>query len=667
MATFKDNIYPSGKKPEDVVSFSEELFTLGIRGINENGILNRYKMAKRYYAGDHKIKARSERLGNLVWNKFAEIAQARTAHVVAKRPKWKFMPRQEGWQLMAADALNQALGDVLWDIIEWEDKGEDSVNEARDAGSSHIKAIVTSTGFPDFIPIPANQIVIDPKAKKKKQMRFWFHVYAMSTTQIERDYGVKVSAESEVSLTSNETSTFNNPMMSYEASGDDTGPVLQDDPRQSTSQTLTQMMPDVIGRAIIKELWVEDLALEQIPYKAQETDVEHQAFGQNIKVLVSPEENHVAHIKAHEKYLATLDPELDKFQIQSILDHMEIHSGYPQEEKRRKYPYGRKIVTCQNKLLYDRPNPIAEQMEGTPLDFRDLLIKWDWDKLTGSWWGKQGVSDLFDPQDALNHRINSITQNINMLNNGVKTMLTRSYNALKGSLKKLSNMIGITIPVKNHDDFKITFGPPLPPQYFQDLFHIENFMDTVSGNTAILGGEFPKGSPPGVTVNQLLGMGMVRINMIVKHYAFALQQMARVAMSLMIEFLPDQTMFRILGNDDQGKPIWKMIDWGKLKEEAGKFDIHVDIDSMLSTSRQEILDETIKLYQAGLYDRQAALERVDDPKKWEIIKRISEIMILQQQNQVLSEQNSKMSNEVQRLMQNIRGMQEKPNASSDKE
>jgi len=226
-------------------------------------------------------------------------------------------------------------------------------------------------------------------------------------------------------------------------------------------------------------------------------------------------------------------------------------------------------------------------------------------------------------------------------------------------LKKLANLIGTIIPVKNHDDFKIDFGPTFPPQIFQDEYHSEEFMDKLSHQTDILSGQFPKGSPPGVTVNQLGEMGMVSINLVVTHYARALEKLARLMAHLMVEFVPPETMFRIV--DD--KQNFRFIAWDELKQAMGKYDIHVDIDATLSTSRQEKLDTAVKLYEVKLFDRQAAYDYLDMPNKYETLQRVSEIETLERENAQLRSIAQSAINEVERLDQNVRAMKEKQYAT----
>ena len=640
---------PKSKDDELAVNYATRLIDYGRKGMQHNGVLRRREKSINYRNGKHKIKMREGRYGNQVWNKFGQIAHQRVAHILSKKPKWRFLPRQEG-AVFSADALNDIVGNVMWDMIGWDEKGEISLNESFNAGSDHVKVYIREDGFPGAIPICAKSIIIDPDAKKPSERAFWVHIYSMNITDIENEYNVKVAAEAIV-----EEDGKGEVEKSYEQSGNNLAP------SEIFKGEGGKWQSEAVGKAKIYEVWSGDATLEAIPFDTKDTIGEHQNFKSFQPVEAHPDENHPKHIKEHERYVATLNPELDQVQIGNIIAHIAEHQSYPQKEKRKKYPHGRKTMICQGNLLWDGRNPIAEEMD-VPVGYNDLLLKYDYDTVDDSYWGKPGGHDLFDPQDAINHRKNAITQMINRLNYGIKSMLQRSYDSLRGSLKKVSNLIGITIPVKSHDDFKIDFGPPFPPQIFMDEYHSEEFMDKLSHQTDVLSGQFPKGSPPGVTVSQLGEMGMVSINLVVTHYARMLQRLARVLSHLMIEFVPPSTMFRIVDE----KKNFQFIPWDQLKENMGKFDIHIDVDSMLATSRQEKLDTAIRLYEIKMFDRQAAFDYLDMPNKYETLQRISEIEALEQENQQLRAIASKAVNEVERLDQNLRAMEQK-NATNNKE
>ena len=638
---------PKSNKSEDVHRWALDLVEYGRWGIKHKGILEKRDRAKRYYRGEHPIKNRDPRSGRKVWNKFAQIARNRLSHIVAKRPKWKFKPKQEE-ALYGAEAINNILGDVLWEKIKWEKKGKQSVIEARDVGYSHVKIVVRSDGFPDAIPLKATEIIYDPQADHDaSSRRFWCHVYKMGVSEIKRKYNKDVSPDRELENLKSYSHTLTS---SYNKNDSNTAPISAW--RNVKFREGQQWIPDFFGMATVYELWVDDPTLEPIPYNIEETKIEHTNLINGIEINVDPFENHPKHIKDHEKFLAQMDEVKDAIFIPFLTNHIKKHMIYEQRTHRDKYPSGRKIVFTKEVLLEDNPNPIAENMRpGCGINFNDLLLKWNYDE-DGSYEGRAGVADLFDPQDALNHRKNAIYQMINRLNHGVKTIIDRSYQGLRGNLKSMGNLIAAIIPVKQHDDFKIDYGPQFPSQIFDDLFHTDQSMDRYADYTDITSGIFPKGSPPGVTVNQLLTEGLKPINLVVSNYAQMLQEMARTMIVLMIEYVPDNIKFRIV--DDKKK--YQYVKWESLKEAAGLYDIFIDVESMYSTTRQQLLDEAARLYEIGVYDRQAVLEKIDDPDKWETLQRTSEIEMLKNAVEILQENNKELEGERKRLEQNIRAL-----------
>jgi len=392
---------------------------------------------------------------------------------------------------------------------------------------------------------------------------------------------------------------------------------------------------------------MDDKEIVNIPYRIEETIAEHDNLLMGTELDVHPYENHPKHIKDHEKFIASLDPVEDAVFIVQLSKHIEEHGVYPQTTTRKKYPFGRKSVFTKTTLLFDKPNPIAAEMK-TGIDFRDLLVKWDYDYDDG-YWGKQGNADLFDPQDILNHRVNSITQSINRLNHGIKKIVKGFDEKLRGNLSKFSNWIGMTIPVRHKDDITIDYGEQMPSQFFEERNWVGYFMDEVMDHTDIMSGQLPKGSPAGVTVNQLLGQGMQPINLIVKHYAEALGSVGRTAMQLMIDFVSEDVKFRIV--DDKEK--YGFVEWAKIKEAMGYYDIKIDVDAMLETSRQERLSMALQLLEKNVYDREQVLKNLDDPDKHEVTQRNGERQILTQNLKMMKDQNTELEGHFQHLKQNF--------------
>lgn len=411
--------------------------------------MDRVNRFDRYYFGEHKIKGRAKAKGNSVRNKAAEIVENRIANLTDNPPKWYFRAQEEN-DIFTTEALNQVLGDIVWEKIDWDNRGEESILEASAAGSSHIKTLVdVNTGYPDFEVIPCQAFAKDPMAKNKSQLRWWIHFTISSVEQIRLDYGVELHAEQ---FDSGEKSPagFDNPEITYVANTSNTAQNvwnLLESGLNREDKTI-----DHFKRVVIAEVWREDLSTEPIPFKVTETNDEHSRLARGESVPVDVEHNHPKHLEKHRELLSAIqNDEAQRELALRLANHIAEHESFPGVDSthRRKYPRGHILTLAQGKLLRDQANVL-------PMDFRDVLIKWDNVKLRNSYWGKGQMHDLYDMQDDLNHRNNSITQNINMLNNGIRTVKRGLYK----NATKIGNLIGLNIPVNNHDDFKVTFGPP---------------------------------------------------------------------------------------------------------------------------------------------------------------------------------------------------------------
>ena len=198
------------QKEKDVVKFAAGIISFAKQNKKSSGRLDDYKKSIDYYNGEQ-AKLFVNKKMQRVWNKYAEIFENRIASVVSKRPKWRYSPQGEH-AILNSDVANQILGDILWDKIEWEDKGEDSLLEASHAGSSHIKTVLGDgyKGLPDFISVTADSIDEDPRAKSLRQVRFIIHYIDKPVSEIKKIYNIDVAPET--ALEQNDPKgTFNNP------------------------------------------------------------------------------------------------------------------------------------------------------------------------------------------------------------------------------------------------------------------------------------------------------------------------------------------------------------------------------------------------------------------------------------------------------------------------
>lgn len=634
------------KEQEAILKKVERLIFQGMEGRKKSNVLMRAQKFDDYNWGDQPIRQEFGRQGK-VYNKFSEIVENRIAHLTDNRPKWLFGPQEEG-DLFTARALNSILGDYLWDRIEWDERGEDAVLEAAASGSCHIKAGVDSEGWPTFTVVPAESLIVDPNARNHRQLRFIGHFISRPVEYILKEYGVKVSAEKQPEAMS-ANGSFQSPTPSYQqVSGGTNAPNVWSMLRNTNRRG--DAIEDVLGQAIICEMWMDDYTLEPIPFDIAETNVEHALMAELQPVLPRASENVPKHLAEHRQYLSTLDPEVDKEVIALLQAHIAATEQLPKATKRYKYPYGRIVTVSQGKLLRDEPNRFAEDLR---LDWKQLWIKFDYTKSRNYYWGKPLAHDLFDTQDDFNYQQNAITQNIKMLLNGIRKWRRGRFNI--DDLKRVTNIIGKNVLVDDPSDVTIDTGRELPGSHFNNLINIERFMDRQAGNTDVLSGTLPKGSPAGVTVNQLLQTGTARIRLALRHYLNALNKMARLAIRIMVEYTDPAEEFEVVGENGE----LEIKQWRELREtlRQGRAmkNIRVDVRSMNASTRQQDQELMVSLGERGIVDPQAVLESLDIPQKYAIIKRINQIqglqMQLQQAKQVIDQQQKQINTFINRAQE----------------
>lgn len=625
------------EKHKEVLKMAEEVLHQALTGRRNSGVVERAKRSDKYYWGDHKIAGRSDKLGNKVYNKYAEIFENQIAYLTANKPKWHFSPQEEN-DVFTADALNRVIGDVLWERAGWEDKGEDAMLEAAHAGTCHVKAGIDAQGFPTFTVYTCESVAVDPKARKKSQLRYVVFFSARPIDEIKQDYGIELQPEMRETMGDDTTSgQFDSPALAFEKFAENNN-VQNVWAMVRRTGNEAQDLLDTFGKAVVAEIWMEDGTLEKIPFDIDEVNLEHQLMADflNGQIPQPPtvaydkhgqaQEDHQSHVKAHQQLLETLDPDIDVQFITLLQQHIEDHKaqGSYDSRKRMKYPLGRIVTVSQAQLLRDEANPF-------PVHWREMIFKFDFKKVRNYYWGKGLGVDLFDPQDDLDHRRNMITQNINMLLNGVRKVRKGLF---KNSMQKITNLVGLNIEVTQDADFQVDFGKPLPSSHWQDITHIEAFMDRIAGNQDVLAGRLPSSDASGVTVEKLIESGGVRYGLPLLHYAYMLKQMGRLAVRFCSEFLTDSQWMDILGDGEMTPQVIQMI-----RERSGVFDIRVDVRSLTTSTRKQQEEEAFIRLQAGAYDVQAYLEKVDDPDKYKIIERMSMINQLQGALQQVSQEN----------------------------
>ena len=627
------------KRKEELKNRLESMISFSRLGMRNNGVLNNRSRSIRYYRGNHKIRARSRRKGNQVYNKFAEIINNRIALLTSLDVRWVFKGQSDD-DVFLARALNQILSDVIFDASKWnEGKSETFILEALFSGYSYTKTVITENGWPDFIPIYNDACLVDPLARSVSNQRFIGHVTSKDVKEVKDIFDVEVAPDADLDMLQ-EVNDDLFAELSFNSAGDNKMPASLLALRKAFSRTTEDFMgTDFSRRVRLFEIWMRDLSTEPVPFDPEEVRQRIQIGASGNKIPVRADDNHKKFIKAYQEFESTLNPNIDDKMIEVIDEAISVHKLFPGSGKRLKYPRGRVITLGGGKILQDKPNPL-------PMDFTDVFVRMDCYKVPGTIFSKSFTEDLFDPQDNLNHRKNSITTNINLVTNGMVKVRAALLKMI-GNKNRFNNMAGNIFPVINPDDISVDFGKPLPNHFFNDVILEKNFMDEVSGKTDLLSGRLPQGDVPGVTVSTLLNQSQSIVRLVIKHYVSALNQMGRNAILIMQEFMDENERFEIIGQD--GKKT--NINWASIKDNITSLkNIRVDSSNTLHTSRDQRLKQALELRNIGVYDDIAVLEEIDDPKKFELINRKNQVAQLVQVVKSLQNENETLKKNINTML-----------------
>ena len=266
----------------------------------------------------------------------------------------------------------------------------------------------------------------------------------------------------------------------------------------------------------VLECWMDDDTLENIPYKDVEASKEHEAVEEGVTPPVYDDQNHKEHIKSHMGYLNSLsdgiteesgedEQRLAQAKAALMMSHIEQHMktenylGMP-KGKKKKYPFGRKMVVCGGVLAEDEENKFG-------VDWRKLFHRSVAEEIPESFWGRGMVEILWNTQKTLDTMVSRISD----------TAITTSM-----------PMPWLSIDDKSHvekhnttnDPTKIHYYMKQPPVFPSGSAPKENYslyeffksdaQKQQGVNDVTYGGQL-KGEPSGKTINMLLRQNTVLV------------------------------------------------------------------------------------------------------------------------------------------------------------
>jgi len=544
------------------------------------------------------------------------------AVLTANKPKFSFHP-QEGGDTQKADFLNQICGDYYWDELEMQQMSEEALWWALNISGSAIveygKHPVSGSMY--FNVVNSFYVYPDPGAVRLKYpdgrpaLEFLGTECPMSLSEIRRiwpEEGKRVAPTDNLMVPDRELETqvtFYG-RSSYKA-------------ENLIGAWKNDMIKKSYGRALVRKMWLNETDMVNIPFDEDEIDLEIARVIQGEAELeAKPEENHPKHIEGHRSQIVRFaaNPDIESEIIEALERHIEDHAEYPQETKKLKYPDGRLVYTAGDILLDDMPAPLG--LNYVKLDILPNPM---------TFWGQTLQTYVQSLQDAANKRLYQASD-INDRAAGPREF----YNPLSGyDPNKAKGLSAERIPVKGDVRAAVYIDPGIGPNQaiFAELKILEELILKIVGWSEVMQGVYPKGSPSGISLQQLREALGVRLYKGVGHFEYFIIKLAKVLLK-MLKYENPKKAFRVIAEDKRQEMYVTLLE---IMSDETDYDVRILGGSTLPTSRMDKEERAIKLRQAGLYDDQAALESIDDPAAQEVLERKNEKEQLLQVIQMLSE------------------------------
>lgn len=157
----------------------------------------------------------------------------------------------------------------------------------------------------------------------------------------------------------------------------------------------------------VKRMYLDDDRLESVPFDEEEFNVRVQALVDGVDVPAQKGDAHRKYIGEYIDYLDRYSSSLKEpteedmafFQdlaqrISVVVDkHEQFLIEDANADKRKKYPFGRKIVVVDNQVVEDSPTEYFNAERGVAMDWRRIFYKYDMEKVPGSFWGR-GIPEI---------------------------------------------------------------------------------------------------------------------------------------------------------------------------------------------------------------------------------------------------------------------------------
>lgn len=298
-------------------------------------------------------------------------------------------------------------------------------------------------------------------------------------------------------------------------------------------------------------------------------------------------------------------------------------------EQRLKYPTGRKIVKCNEVILYDGPIPFDDGL----FPFARLVNY----ILPREFWGISEIEQLEGPQKIFNKLLSFALDVLTLMGNPVWMNPTTS----DVDSEHLVNRPGLVIEHNPGHEPRRIEGVQLQPYVLQLAENMRRWFNDTAGNQEVSQGVAPTGITAASAISSLQDAAQTRLRLKARHLDALLQDAGKQYISRVLQFYSAPRMFRITAKDGTEK-YFKMhiatdestgektavyVDPNGMRKEfliKGSFDVRVTTGSTLPFAKAEKEQRLTNLFQLGIIDEEEVLKGLDYPNYQAILDRIAQ-------------------------------------------
>lgn len=305
------------------------------------------------------------------------------------------------------------------------------------------------------------------------------------------------------------------------------------------------------------------------------------------------------------------------------------------------HPNGRHVVIANGMILEDGD-----------LTYEDNLFpfaKYNNYILPREFYGVSEAEQLSSPQIVFNKILSFSLDSLAMAGNPIWIVDTTS----EIDTDNLNNVPGAVIEKAPGSEVRRESGVGINQTAFQLIDRLENWFNTVAGNSEFSEGGAPGGVTAASAIEQLIRASKTRIRQKQRNLDTFMKDAGRLYLNRILEFYTAPQIFRMTGQDgeeffrrfrvdnivdEKGKKQKKVVfsDFNKNEKNemtegdeqsviiSGNFDLRVKTGSELPFEVADLERKSLALFDRGVIDAEEVLTRIDYPNKEKVLQRLAD-------------------------------------------